>query len=393
MISEKIENSLKKSSWIRAMFEEGEKLRQQFGENNVFDFTLGNPDPEPPIKVRETLYRLLENDKGLHKYMNNAGFADVRQKVAEYVKKDSGLSVVKDNIVMCVGAAGGLNVTLKTILDPNDEVIIFAPYFAEYLFYIDNHGGKTVVVPPDLKTFYPDLAFFRNSITKKTKAIIINSPNNPSGVVYSKNVLIEMASILHDKETEYGTSICVISDEPYVGLAYDNVEVPNILPIFKHAVIVSSFSKSLSLAGERIGYIVASPKIHNVNLFMNGLIFTNRILGFVNAPAMFQKVVAELLEEKVDIEVYRERRDLLYHNLVDFGYKCVKPEGAFYLFVKSPLADDIQFIKHAVKYNLLLVPGTGFGMPGYFRISYCVGLDTIQNALPVFEKVIRELEL
>lgn len=392
MISQKVENDLRKGSWIRAMFEQGEKLRKDLGESNVYDFTLGNPDPEPPAKVHETIRLLLDNHgKGLHKYMNNAGFPDVRAKISEIIKEDTSLEISSSNIIMTCGAAGGLNVVLKTVLNPQDEVIIFAPYFVEYMFYIENHGGKPVICPTDEKTFYPDMRKLAESITERTKAIIINSPNNPTGVVYSRNILNEIAKILSERESQFGTQICVISDEPYVKLVYDNVEVPNVMTVFKNVVIVNSYSKSLSLAGERVGYIAVSPNIENNQLFVNGLVFANRTLGFVNAPAMFQKVIAAVISENVDVNVYKERRDMLYNSLTKFGYECVKPEGAFYLFPKSPLASDVDFVKHALKYNLLLVPGSGFGMPGYFRVAYCVSMNTISNSLPAFEKAVKEL--
>lgn len=392
MISQKLEKNLKNASWIRAMFEEGEKLRKQFGEDNVYDFTLGNPDPVPPSKVHAVIRDLMDGgDPNLHKYMNNAGFPDVREKIAINIKEESGVNIKKENIVMTCGAAGGLNVVLKTILDPEDEVIIFAPYFVEYNFYVDNHGGKTVVVPTDENNFYPNLEKLKTSITKKTKAVIINSPNNPTGVVYNRKLLEDMAKVVTEKETEFSTDIYIISDEPYVKLVYDGVEVPNILSIFKNGLIVSSYSKSLSLAGERIGYIAVSPELNNIDVFMSGLIFANRTLGFVNAPALFQKVIAEVLNEKIDINIYKERRDILYNHLISCGYDIVKPDGAFYLFPKSPIKNDIDFIKHALKYNLLLVPGSGFGMPGYFRISYCVSLKTINNSLKAFEMAVKEL--
>lgn len=393
MISNKILNNLSKSSWIRAMFDEGEKLRKMYGSDKVYDFSLGNPDVEPPIEVKNALKSLVLEDKpGMHNYMSNAGYMEVREKVAAYIKKETGVPVTYENIIMSVGAAGALNVVFKTILNPEEEVIVFSPYFVEYGFIVDNHGGKLVIIPSKAETFEPDPEELSKHINEKTKAIILNTPNNPTGVVYSEEVLKAISKVIEEKEKEYNTTIFVISDEPYNKLVYDNVKVPNILGIFKHSIKVDSFSKSLSLPGERIGYIVANPAIENVNVLVNGFIFTTRTLGFVNAPALFQKVIGETLDTKVNTEAYKVRRDYLYENLTRIGFSCVKPQGAFYLFIKSPIADDIEFVKHAVKYNILLVPGSGFGCPGYFRISYCVSFDTIKNSIPYFEELFNEFK-
>lgn len=393
MISNKIKNNLTKSSWIRAMFDEGEKLRKIHGADKVYDFSLGNPDVEPPIEVKEALKKFIDEDKpGMHGYMSNAGFTDVREKVALHLKKETGIPLSYENIIMSIGAGGALNVVFKTILNPDEEVIVFSPYFVEYGFIVDNHGGKIVVVPTNPDTFEPDPQLLMNSITPNTKAIIINTPNNPTGVVYSEKVLVEMAKVLEIKEKEYNNTIFVISDEPYSKLVYDGVKVPNILKIFKNSIKIDSFSKSLSLPGERIGYIVANPSIEDVNLLINGLIFATRTLGFVNAPALFQRVIGEALNAKVDTDEYKVRRDFLYDNLTRIGFSCVKPQGAFYLFLKSPIADDIAFVKHAVKYNILLVPGSGFGCPGYFRISYCVSFDSIKNSIPAFETLMKDFK-
>ncbi|MCX7842944.1 MAG: pyridoxal phosphate-dependent aminotransferase [Clostridia bacterium] len=391
MISRKISENLGKSSWIRSMFEEGEKLRKIHGAENVYDFSLGNPDVPPPKTVKEAFRKLvLDEDPNLHKYMVNAGFPDVREKVAAQLQKETGVPMSAQNIVMTVGAAGGLNVALKALLNPGDEVIVFAPYFVEYLSYIDNHGGKAVIVSTNLDTFEPDPELLRVKITSNTKAVIINSPNNPTGVIYSEDVLKKISQVLEDKEKEYGTAICVISDEPYNKLVYDNAQVPSVLKIFKNAMVVNSYSKSLALPGERIGYIAASSRIDEIGLLMSALIYCNRTLGFVNAPALVQKVIGETLESAVDTEEYKKRRDVLYNHLTSLGFKCAKPRGAFYLFPKALMDDDVEFIKRALKYNLLLVPGTGFGCPGYFRISYCVSMKIIENSLPAFEALARE---
>lgn len=391
MISKKVMNNLTKSSWIRAMFEEGEKLRKVYGADKVYDFSLGNPDVEPPIEVKEALKKIIMEDKpGIHGYMSNAGYLEVREKVAQHLKKETGIPLTYENIIMSVGAGGALNVVFKTLLNPDEEVIVFSPYFVEYGFIVDNHGGKIVIVKTKDETFEPDPELLAKSITANTKAIIINSPNNPTGVVYSEEVLIEMARVIEAKEKEYNTTIFIVSDEPYSKLVYDDVIVPNILKIFKNSIKIDSFSKSLSLPGERIGYIVANPAIKDVSMLINGLIFATRTLGFVNAPALFQRVISEALGAKVNTDEYKVRRDFLYDSLSKIGFSCVKPQGAFYLFLKCPIEDDIEFVKHAVKYNILVVPGSGFGCPGYFRISYCVAFDTIKNSIPAFEQLMND---
>ncbi|SET11758.1 aspartate aminotransferase [Natronincola peptidivorans] len=393
MLSEKIVSNLSRSSWIRAMFEEGAKLTAKYGADKVYDFSLGNPYAEPPEEVTESLKKyVLSDEKGLHRYMNNAGFPDVREKIAKSLEKKSGIELTQQHVVMTVGAAGGLNVVLKSLLNPGEEVIVFAPYFVEYGFYADNHGGKAVIVPPDLSTLEPDIKAFEAAITSKTKAVIINNPNNPTGVIYRQEKLKTMAEIIERKEKEYNTSIFVISDEPYGEIVYDHVEVPSILSIFKNGIIVNSFSKSLGLAGERIGYIAVSSKIEKVDVLINALTFCNRTLGFVNAPGLFQKVVGDALEAKVDVEAYKKRRDFLYDHLSDLGFQCIKPQGAFYLFPKALIEDDIEFVKRALKYNLLLVPGSGFGCPGFFRISYCVQFEMIENSIDAFTKLAEEFK-
>ena len=391
MFSRKVAESLTKSSWIRAMFEEGENLRKKYGPEKVFDFSLGNPEIEPPEKVREALKNLvLKDDPSMHRYMSNAGYADVREKIAAHLEKEQGTPLSFNNIIMTCGAAGAMNVVLKTLLNPGDEVIVFSPYFVEYLSYIDNHGGLPVIVPTIPETFLPDLGMLENHITPRTRAIIVNSPNNPTGVVYGVEILEKMANILKTKEEKYGEPIFVIADEPYRNIVYDGVEVPGILKIFANSIIVDSFSKSLALPGERIGYIAVNSGIKDSDAIINGLVMCNRTLGFVNAPALFQKLIGETLEEKIDIEWYRQRRDILYNHLVGLGFFCVKPAGAFYLFPRSPINDDVEFVRRALKYNLLLVPGVGFGCPGHFRISYCVNLKTVEGSLPAFKALAHE---
>ncbi|MCY6482912.1 pyridoxal phosphate-dependent aminotransferase [Clostridium aestuarii] len=393
MFSEKVVDNLSRSSWIRAMFEEGARLAEKYGADKVYDYSLGNPYAEPPKEVTESLKKhILSDEKGIHRYMNNAGFTDVREKIAKSLEKESGIKLSSENIVMTVGAAGGLNVVLKALLNQGEEVIVFAPYFVEYNFYANNHGGKTVVVSPDTSTFEPNLNELEKNITSNTKAVIINTPNNPTGVIYGEEKLKNIAMIVAKKEDEYGTDIFVISDQPYSEILYDDIKLPSILSIFNNAIIVNSFSKSLGLAGERIGYIAASNKIKNINMFMNALSFCNRTLGFVNAPALFQKVVGDAIDARVDITAYKMRRDFLYENLTRLGFECVKPKGAFYLFPKALIEDDVEFVKRAMKYNLLLVPGSGFGCPGYFRMSYCVSFEMIKNSISAFEKLVQEFK-
>ncbi len=394
MFSKEIVDKLSKSSWIRAMFELGNQLKQQYGEDNVFDFTLGNPDLEPPEGVISSLKRIInEEEPNVHKYMNNAGYTDVRKKVAEYESRESGMEIPFDNVVMSVGAAGGLNVVLKSLLNPGEEVIVLAPFFSEYRFYTENYQGKLVVVKTSEGTFQPDVKAIYDAITPATKAIIINSPNNPTGVIYSREILKNVAEAIMEREKEFGTEIFVISDEPYVKLVYDGAEVPNVFTIFKNAIIVSSFSKSLSLPGERIGYVVASPKIKDVDVLMNAMIFCTRVLGYVNAPSLFQKVIADNLGQVCGLESYRERRDELMNILQSAGFSCVKPEGAFYIFMKSPFEDDAKFVQEALKYNIILVGGTGFSYPGYVRLAYCVSMKSIKGSRKAFMELGKNLGL
>ncbi|MDF2530432.1 MAG: aspartate aminotransferase [Clostridia bacterium] len=393
MFSKEIVKNLNNSSWIRLMFEEGTRLAAIYGADKVYDYSIGNPYAEPPAEVIESLKKhVLSDEKGMHRYMNNAGYPDVREKIAKSLGKDSNLALTADHVVMTVGAAGALNVVLKSLLNPAEEVIVFAPYFVEYNAYIANNGGKTVVVEPDPSTFEPNLEAFEKSITANTKAIIINNPNNPTGVVYSEAALKNIEEIITKKQKEYSSTIFVLSDQPYAKIIYDNIKVPNMLSIFKNAIVVDSFSKSLGLAGERIGYIAASSRIENIDTLMKAFSYCNRTLGFVNAPGLFQKVVGDAFDAKVDTAGYEKRRNFLYENLTRLGFECVKPQGAFYLFPKALIENDVEFVKRAMKYNLLLVPGSGFGYPGYFRMSYCVKFDMIERSIPAFEKLVEEFK-
>ncbi len=391
MFNDKLVESLGKSSMIRAMFEEGARLRKIYGDDKVYDFSLGNPEVEPPVEVLESLKKYVNSqEQGLHKYMSNAGFVDVRQKVAAYVQKYSGVPMDENNIIMVCGAAAGLNVTLKAILNPGEEVILLAPFFVEYGTYIDHASGKTVIVNTIKDSFRIDVKAVEDAITDKTKAIIINSPNNPTGVIYSRESLESLNQAIERKEAELGINIFVISDEPYISLVYDGAEVTNTLSIFKKSISINSFSKSLALPGERIGYIAASSNIPEVATLITAMVTLNRTLGFVNAPSLFQKVIADNLEVAVDTENYKKKRDLLYNHLTKIGFRCIKPDGAFYLFVKAPIEDDVAFCAAAAKYNLLIVPGSGFRAPGYVRIAYCVDIEMIKRSLEAFTNLAKD---
>lgn len=389
-ISAKVQASLSGSSLIRKMFEEGDRLRKIHGPEKVFDFSIGNPDLEPPAIFKDKLRELANHPlPGMHKYMSNAGYPETRQKIAEYLHRKTGLPLTENQVVMAVGAGGGLNVVFKTLLNPGDEVIVSAPYFVEYGFYTENHQGKLVVVNTN-SNFQLDLDAIAKTISPKTKAILINTPNNPTGVIYSEDLLKNLAKLIKQKETELGTEIYLISDEPYSGLVYDGITIPPVLSIFERGIMVTSHSKDLALPGERIGYIAVNPKMPEAELLFNGLVFANRVLGFVNAPALMQHLVADLQGTVVGVDEYQERRDLLYNHLKSIGFQVVKPQGAFYLFPKCPIPDDNAFTSDAIKYNLLIVPGSGFGAPGYFRIAYCVSKNIIVNSLPAFTQLAKE---
>ena len=393
MIAKKMQNMVANSSAIRAMFEEGNRLAQIYGRENVFDFSLGNPNVPAPQEVKDAILEILEEEDpvALHGYTNsNAGYADVRQAVADSLNERFDTKFEGKNIIMTVGAAGGLNVALKILLNPGDEVITFAPYFGEYRSYTANFDGVLVAVSPDTETFQPKLDEFSEKITEKTKAVIVNTPNNPTGVVYSEDTIKKMAAILEEKQKEFGTDIYLISDEPYRELAYDGVEVPYLTKYYANTIIGYSFSKSLSLPGERIGYLVIPDEASDSEDLLSAASVATRILGFVNAPTLQQKMVAKCLDAKTDISYYDRNRETLYNGLLECGFECVKPEGAFYLFVKSPVADEKEFCAAAKKYNILIVPGSSFGCPGFVRMAYCVSYETIVNALPKFKELAKE---
>lgn len=396
MISKKMENMVANSSAIRAMFEEGNRLAKIYGSENVFDFSLGNPNVPAPDAVKYAIKELLEEEDPvvLHGYTNsNAGYEDVRKAVADSLNERFGTHFGSKNITMTVGAAGGLNVILKSLINPGDEVIAFAPYFGEYRSYTDNYDGVLIEISPNTIDFQPKLDEFEKKITQKTKAVIVNTPNNPTGVVYSEETIQKMAAILEKKQKEYGTDIYLISDEPYRELAYDGVEVPYLTKYYANTIVGYSYSKSLSLPGERIGYLVIPDEASDSEKLIGAVNVATRILGFVNAPTLQQKVVKACLNEKTDISYYDRNRETLYNGLKELGFDCIKPEGAFYLFVKSPIADEKEFCNEAKKYNILIVPGSSFACPGYVRMAYCVSYETIVNSLPKFAELAKQYNL
>ncbi len=394
MIADKMVSFVNNSSAIRAMFEEGKRLAAIYGAENVYDFSLGNPNVPAPAEVETAIKEILaeEDSTYVHGYMSNSGYEDVRAVIAESINRRFDTKFTEQNIIMTVGAAGGLNVILKTLLNPGDEVLTFAPYFGEYRSYVGNYDGVLVVVSPNTETFQPNLTEFEEKITKKTKAVIVNTPNNPTGVVYSEETIKKLAAILEKKQQEFGTDIYLISDEPYRELAYDGVEVPYLTKYYRNTIVGYSFSKSLSLPGERIGYLVIPDELSDSEQVLAAANVATRILGFVNAPSLMQRVAAKCIDAKCNVKAYNKNRELLYTSLVSYGYECIKPEGAFYLFVKSPTADEKIFCEAAKKYNILIVGGSSFACPGYVRIAYCVGYDTIVKALPGFEALIQEFK-
>ena len=395
MIAEKMRPLVENNSAIRAMFEEGKRLAAIYGPENVYDFSLGNPNGPAPEAVNRAITDIVAEEAStmVHGYMSNAGFEDVRDTVAQSLNRRFGTQFHLENILMTVGAASGMNVILKTVLDPGDEVIVFAPYFMEYGAYVRNYDGVLVTVSPDTSSFQPNISELKEKITKRTKAVIINTPNNPTGVVYSSETLEQIAAVMKAKEEEYRTSIVLISDEPYRELAYDGVEVPYVTPFYHNTVVCYSYSKSLSLPGERIGYLVIPDELEDSKAVIAAATIANRVLGCVNAPSLMQRVILRCIDEKVNVEAYDRNRNLLYNGLTGFGFECIRPEGAFYLFVKSPEADDRAFSEVCKKHRLLVVPGTSFACPGYVRISYCVSYEQIERSLPAFEAVAGEYGL
>lgn len=395
MISEKMKPLVQNNSAIRVMFEEGKRLASIYGAENVYDFSLGNPNVPAPEAVNQAIRDILDEEEStfVHGYMSNAGYEDVRETIASSLNERFGTRFRMENIIMTVGAASGLNVILKTLLNPGDQVMTFAPYFLEYGSYVRNYDGELVVVSPNRETFQPNLTEFEEKLGPKTKAVIINSPNNPTGVVYSEETLIQISRILKEKSQEFGQPIVLISDEPYRELAYDDVFVPYVTKYYENTVICYSYSKSLSLPGERIGYLVIPDELEDAEAVTAAAVIANRVIGCVNAPSLMQRVIKRCVHEKVNLEAYDRNRNLLYNALREYGFTCIKPEGAFYLFLKSPQEDEKEFCEICKKHNVLVVPGSSFACSGYVRISYCVSYERIQRSLPAFQKIAEECGL
>jgi aspartate aminotransferase len=367
------------------MFEEGARLKQERGADKVFDFTLGNPEIEPPAAVLAAARRVLESPAPhLHAYMPNAGHVPVREAVAGRLRGATGLPYTAGHVLMTVGAGAALNTVLKALLDPGDEVVTVAPFFAEYVFYVENHGGRLVVVPPG-PGLLPDVARIEAALTPRTRAILLNSPNNPSGVIYPASTFVALEQAL----ARAPRPIVLVSDEPYRALVFDDVVPPEVPPLVTRAVVATSWSKALAIPGERIGYLAISPRMPEAAELFEACAFTSRVLGYVNAPALWQWVVAEVGDLVIDVAPYREKRDLMYEGLTRIGYECVKPRGAFYVFPRTPVDDDVAFVRLLAEEGVLTVPGSGFGMPGHIRISLTVERDTVVRALPGFERAFR----
>lgn len=395
MIAKSMTSYVEGGSAIRAMFEEGARMAKKFGAENVYDFSLGNPSVPAPAEVEKAIKEILAEEKptDIHGYnQSNSGYESVRKTVANHLNKLHQTSFSEKNIIMTVGAASGLNVAFKILLDQGDEVIAFAPYFVEYRNYAANYGGVLKAIPANTETFQPNLKLLKDAITPKTKVVIINTPNNPTGVVYSEETIKTLAEILQEKEKEFGHDIYIIADEPYRELVYDDIFVPYVTKYYKNTIVGYSWSKSLSLPGERIGYLVIPSEISDFENTLIAANIANRILGYVNAPTLMQKVVAKCIDCTTDIAAYDRNRKALYDGLIDAGLECIKPEGAFYLFVKSPIDDDIEFCQRAKTHNILVVPGKSFDCPGYVRAAYCVSYETIVKSLPHFKELMKEFK-
>ena len=387
-VARKIKEAMAQASWIRKMFEEGARLKAERGSDKVLDFSLGNPCLEPPDSYLETLREHLDDrTPGKYAYMPNAGYWETRKAVAAHLSSTRGTAIEADHVVMTCGAGGGLNVVLKTLLDPGDEVVVVAPYFPEYLFYIDNHGGIPTIVPAR-EDFLLDLAAIEGALTRRTCAVILNSPNNPTGRLYPQGMIDDLGRLLAGHSRSSGRPVYLISDEPYGDIVYDGRILPDVLGAYSNTILVNSYSKSLSIPGERLGYVAVHPGAADLSDLLGGLVFSNRILGFVNAPATAQNVIRKIQGVHIEVGQYQRRRDMLCDGLSDAGYRFFKPEGAFYLFPEAPGRDDIAFAHELLVRGVLVVPGTGFGAPGYFRIAYCVEESTIRRSLPVFKEVL-----
>lgn len=387
-ISSKIKEMIGRASWIRRMFDAGNLLKKQYGPGRVCDFSLGNPNIEPPEAFKETIIKIIQDEMtGKHRYMANAGYPEVREKVAEFVSEEQGVKVEGEHVIMTCGAGGGLNVALKTIINKGDRVLVSKPYFMEYSFYVDNHGG-TLELVESKEDFDLDIDAFARHITTRTAAVIINSPNNPSGQIYPESTISALVQLLQQKSSEIGRSIYLISDEPYRKIVYDGNTVPSVLRHYRNSIIVTSYSKDLSIPGERIGWVAVHPDADDFKDLVNGMVLCNRILGFVNAPALMQRIIYHLQGSCVDVDVYKRRRDLLCSGLERLGYKFVKPKGTFYLLPKAPGGDDQRFVEALQEELILAVPGRGFGIPGYFRIAFCVDDEVIERSMEGFARAI-----
>jgi aspartate aminotransferase len=383
-ISARIRDAIQNSSWIRRMFEEGAELKARLGPDKVYDFTLGNPDLEPPPRFREELLKAAQDPSpGLHVYMPNAGLLATRQALAARLSRLHGLEFTAQDLILTCGAAGGLNVILKALLDPGDEVVVLAPYFPEYLFYADNHGGVARVAETD-EHFQPDLNRLAAALSPRTRAVIINSPNNPTGQIYDAATLKELGRLLARHADRHGRPVYLVGDEPYRQLVYDGAEVPSLFTAYANTLLATSFSKDLSIPGERLGYVAVSPRAGGRAELESALVLANRILGFVNAPALMQRVVANLTDVSLDISPYLRRRNLFCEVLAAAGYDFLRPKGAFYLFPQAPGGDDLAFVARLKEENILAVPGRGFGRAGYFRLAFCVSEKVIEAAAPGF---------
>ena len=390
-IAEKVKGYMERSSWIRKMFEQGIELKNKIGPEKVFDFSLGNPNLEPPDEVHQAILEAISDKRpGKHAYMPNAGFRETRAAVSAFLSREHGLPLNWEQVIMTCGAGGGLNVALKTILDPGDEVLVLSPYFVEYFFYIDNHNGIGKVVKTS-EDFSLDINAIEASITNKTKAIIINSPNNPSGRIYDETSLRKLSKLFDMIKQKNNQTIYLLSDEPYSKITYDEARVPSVFQVYANSMVITSYSKDLSLPGERIGYVAVNPQMENWRQIVDGLTFCNRILGFVNAPALMQRILPRVQGLRVNVQEYQKKRDSLCLGLASAGYQFSKPEGAFYLFPKSPIPDDVKFVKELLEENILAVPGAGFGTPGYFRLAYCVADRVIEGSLGGFGRAIKRV--
>ncbi len=393
-VSERTKKGMELGSWIRRMFEEGITMKKKFGEENVYDLSLGNPVMEPPPEFKAEIKRLADHPyKGMHGYMVNAGYPETRAAVAKQLTKETGIKLTEDDIIMTVGAAGAMNVAFKTILDPGDEVIVFIPWFVDYFNYVENHDGVVRPIMCD-ENFMPRWDVLEPTISPRTKAVLINSPNNPTGVVYSPEMLTKLCDLLRKKETEFGTQIFLVSDEPYKKIIYDGLKYPSPLNFHKHSIVGTSHSKDLSVPGERIGYIALHPDVEDHDDMIKGMIFCTRVLGFINAPAFMQNVVTRIQDVTIPVGEYQRKRDFIYSNLKRMGYTVNKPQGAFYIFPKCPIDDDVAFVRELQKeHHVLTVPGVAFGIHGYFRLVYCVDDELLEKSMPGLEKIARKYGL